>query len=320
MNRCVCRFLIIAACCAPAGGQQRLERPEIDGDWWTVAGDPDLGRYTSPRQQPVDFAIWQAVDGTWQIWSCIRQTNCGGNTRLFYRWEGRNIKDRDWRPMGIAMEADPAAGETPGGLQAPHVIRWQGRFWMLYGDWRNICLAESKDGKSFRRVLNAGGKSALFSGPYGNTRDPMVLAFGERFYCYYTGHMAKDAAEKHKCAVFCRTSTDLRSWSEPTKVAAGGVAATQTNWHGGDAECPFVVLRGGIYYLFRNQIYGRDNLNTQYASGNPLDFGIDNDRCRIGTLSVAAPEIVSHGSQDYIAALLPSLKGIRVAKLKWVPR
>jgi hypothetical protein len=312
--------LIIAACCVPASGQQPLERPEIDGDWWTVAGDPDLGRYTSPRQQPVDFAILQAADGTWQIWSCIRHTSCGGNTRLFYRWEGRKITDCDWQPMGIAMEADPAVGETPGGLQAPHVIRWQGKFWMFYGDWQNICLAESDDGKVFRRVLNDQGKAALFSGPYGNTRDAMVLAVDDRFYCYYTGHLAKGAPDKHKCAVFCRTSTDLRIWSEPVMVSAGGVAATQSNWHGGDAECPFVVHRGGTYYLFRNQLYGRDNCNTQYASNNPLDFGIDDDRCRIGTLSVAAPEIVLHDSQYYIAALLPSVKGIRIAKLKWVAR
>ena len=39
-------------------------RPQIDGDWWSVAGNPDLGKYTSDRQEPVDFGIWQAADGT----------------------------------------------------------------------------------------------------------------------------------------------------------------------------------------------------------------------------------------------------------------
>ena len=37
--------------------------PKIDGEWWQVAGDPDLGKYTTPKQQPVDFGIWQASDG-----------------------------------------------------------------------------------------------------------------------------------------------------------------------------------------------------------------------------------------------------------------
>ena len=48
--------------------------PEIEGDFWQVAGDPDLGKYTTAKQQPVDFGIWQAADGTWQLWSCIRAT------------------------------------------------------------------------------------------------------------------------------------------------------------------------------------------------------------------------------------------------------
>ncbi len=52
--------------------------PEISGPWWQVAGDPDLGEWTSPDQQPVDFGVWQAADGTWQLWSCIRKTKCGG--------------------------------------------------------------------------------------------------------------------------------------------------------------------------------------------------------------------------------------------------
>ena len=125
--------------------------PEITGPWWQVAGDPDLGEWTSPDQQPVDFGVWQAADGAWQIWSCIRKTKCGGSTRLFYRWEGKQLTDADWQPKGIAMVADPALGETLGGLQAPHVIKHDGVYYMFYGDWRNICLATSTDGKEFTR-------------------------------------------------------------------------------------------------------------------------------------------------------------------------
>src|SRR5688572_27027007 len=46
--------------------------PRIVGQWWTIAADPDLGELTTPKQQPVDFGIWPASDGTWQLWSCIR--------------------------------------------------------------------------------------------------------------------------------------------------------------------------------------------------------------------------------------------------------
>lgn len=290
------------------------DRPRLVGDWWPVAKNPDLGDYTSPRQQPVDFGIWQAADGTWQIWSCIRHTECGGHTRLFHRWEGKNLTDRDWKPMGIAMEADVSLGEQKGGLQAPHVFKVGDVYKMIYGDWQRICLAESKDGKHFERVLNENGQPDLFKGPYGNSRDPMVLKFGGLYYCYYMGHREEADIQS---MIFCRTSHDLRHWSEPMAVSGGGIAAGQSDWYGGDAECPFVVARDGLFYLFRNQVYGKNQLNTQYASPNPLSFGVDDDRYRIGTLPVAAPEIIHHEGEWYIAALNPGLDGIRIARLEW---
>lgn len=289
-------------------------RPRISGEWWQVAGDPDLGAYTTPQQQPVDFGMWQARDGSWQLWSCIRHTACGGHTRLFYRWEGQDIRQENWEPKGIAMEARPELGETPGGLQAPHVILHDGIYYMFYGDWERICLARSTDGKSFERVLNERGQPDLFGGPYGNTRDPMVLRVGDLFHCYYAGHL-EDADPK--AAVFCRTSRDLLRWSDPTVVCAGGAAAQETDWYGGDCECPFVVQHKGAFVLFRNQRYGEDQLNTQYCSPDPLDFCLNDDRYLVGTLPIAAPEIVQDGEQAYVAALLPSLKGIRVAPLLW---
>lgn len=314
MTRCLkpafCTAVLLAAIDATA-----QEQPVIDGDWWPVTGNPDLGVYTSEKQQPVDFGVWQAADGTWQLWSCIRNTKCGGNTRLFYRWEGKNLTDANWTPIGIAQEADPSLGETEGGLQAPHVIKEGDVYNMFYGDWKRICLSRSADGKRFERVLNDRGQADLFSGPYGNTRDPMVLRVGHLYYAYYMGHQQGAVFES---AIFCRTSDNLRHWSEPMMVSAGGLAATQGRWYGGNAECPFVVSRNGLFYLFRNQRYGTDNLNTQYASGNPLNFGVGGDRYRIGTLPVAAPEIIQHNDAWYIAALNPALDGIRIAKLKWI--
>ena len=308
-------FLIV--CVSAVYAQKNVLVPTISGDWWQVAGDPDLGEYTSPKQQPVDFGVWQAADGTWQLWSCIRHTKCGGKTRLFYRWEGKNLTDKNWQPMGIAMEADTTLGETKGGLQAPHVIKVDDMYYMFYGDWENICLAKSKDGKNFTRVLKDDGTPALFKGPYYNTRDAMTLEHNGLFYCYYMGSV-KD--KKPQSAIFCRTSVDLHKWSEPMMVSAGGSPEHKDRWFGGDAECPFVVNKDGQFYLFRNQLYGEDNLNTQYCSPNLLDFGVNDDRYLIGTLPVAAPEIIFHEGEYYMAALLPSLKGIRIAKLKWVEK
>ncbi len=287
--------------------------PVIDGDWWAVAGNPDLGPLTDPRQQPVDFALWQAADGSWQLWSCIRHTRCGGHTRLFYRWEGQKLTDENWTPKGIALQADTDLGEQPGGLQAPHVIRVGGEYKMLYGDWERICLAASADGKDFSRVLGPDGQPGLFTeGRGANTRDPMVLPVGDTFHCYYTAYPGR------KGAVYCRTSPDLRHWSASKRVAFGGSAGTGPC----SAECPHVVRHqpSGAYYLFRTQKYGRSAQTSVYRSEDPLDFGIEDDRCLVCRLPVAAPEIIRHDGRWFIAALLPSLQGIRIARLKWEPR
>lgn len=288
--------------------------PRIAGVWWQVAGDPDLGPWTDPGQQPVDFAVWQAADGTWQLWSCIRKTRCGGQTRLFYRWEGAELTQPNWTPTGIAMTADPELGETAGGLQAPHVIRHDDRFEMYYGDWRNICRADSTDGKSFQRVPVRDGRPQLFTEDrsaedFTNTRDAMVLRVGDRWHCYYTAYPDR------KGAVYCRTSADRRQWSASVIVAAGGKAGDSPF----SAECPHVVFHAGAgyYYLFRTQRYGQNAQSLVYRSRDPLYFGVHDDSLLVASLPIAAPELIEHEGQWYVAALLPSLKGIQIARLEW---
>ena len=287
------------------------KRPEISGEWWQVAGDPDLAELSSPNQQPVDFGVWQATDGTWQLWSCIRSTKEKGMTRLFHRWEGAKLTDANWKPMGISMRADPKCGEREGGLQAPFVVRDGDHFAMYYGGWDDICSATSSDGKTFERKLNAAAKATLFrESADANTRDPMLLRIGDRWHCYYTANPEK------KGAVYCRTSSDLAQWSDAKIVAIAGQAGTGPY----TAECPFVVEQApGEFYLFRTQIYGKNAQTSVYFSRDPQDFGVDKDEGHfVCKLPIAAPEILKIGEQFYIAALLPSLKGIQIAKLNWV--
>ncbi len=289
------------------------ETPQLVGDWWTVAGNPDLQHLGSEKQQPVDFGIWQAADGTWQLWSCIRHTQEPGKTRLFYRWESnsRDITQPNWQPRGIAMRADPQVGETAGGLQAPHVVREGDRWHMFYGDWQHICHATSQDGKNFQRVLQGLGKvTALFDEqPHANTRDPMLLRIGETWHCYYTAML------DGRGSVFCRSSSDFVHWSESREVAFGGRAGRQW-WH---AECPHVVERNGQYYLFRTQNYQGKPRSCVYRSTDPWYFGVDDDTHFVCELPVAAPEIVLDDDQYYLAALNPQLDGIRITRLTWDP-
>jgi hypothetical protein len=301
-------------CCPTVPAGEPLLIPAIDGAWWTVAENPDLGPLGEPGQQPVDFAVWQAADGTWQLCSCIRKTRCGGNTRLFYRWEGQKLTDAHWQPRGVAMTAAPEYGEAAGGLQAPHVIGVAAEYYMFYGNWHGICLAEGRDGKKFERVLNKDGLSQLFTEDtpemFANTRDPMVLKIGDRYYCYYTAYPSRQGA------VYCRTSPDLKKWGPSQKVAYGGRAGTGP----GSAECPHVVYRDPWFYLFRTQRYGKGAQTSVYRSKDPLDFGVNDDQYLVCTLPIAAPEIVRDQGQEYVAALLASLKGIQIGRLKWVPK
>ena len=298
--------LIPAICLADTG---KPLVPAIDGEWRQIAGVPHVGKYSDPGQEPVDFAIWQAKDGSWQLWSCIRKTKCGGRSRLFHRWEAKNITDADWEPKGIAMEADPSLGETAGGLQAPHVVRWKNKYVMTYGCWTHICFATSSDGKTFKRVIQPDGKTPAFGeGLDDNARDAMLLFTKGQWRCYYTAYPKRQGYD------FCRTSPDLKKWSDSFIVAYGGQSGNDR----GSAECPFVVEpRPGYYVLFRTQTYRGEPKTSVYGSANPHNFGIDDDRYLLCTLPVAAPEIILHEGQYYIAALNPDLKGIRIARLKW---
>lgn len=298
--------------------------PHIDGPWWQVAGNPMDHKYATERQEPVDFAVWQAADGTWQLWSCIRNTTAGGKegrTRFFYGWEGKNLTDTDWTPKGIAMEADSSLGETPGGLQAPHVIKVDDTYHLFYGDWVNICHATSKDGKHFTRVIQDNGKTGMFTEGVGNnTRDIMLLPEAGKWFAYYTAYPNRQGM------VFVRTTQDFRTWSPSTVVSFGGQAGTGAT----QSECPHVVKVGPHqFYLFKTQNYGsqkggniRDRGTPQtsvYYSNDPMMFGINQDeRYFVCTLPVAAPEIIYYEGRYYIAALNEgALNGIRIARLAW---
>lgn len=292
--------------------------PKIKGDWWTIATQPDLGPHTSPRQQPVDFAIWQAADGTWQLWSCIRYTGDPDNTRLLYRWEGTQLTDTNWTPKGIAQRADPSEGEYPGRIGAPFVVREDDRYVMVYHS-AGFHAQTSEDGKTFTRWRRPGDDPRLFAareGTYG--RDIMLVRINDRWHGYYGGS-TPDPTGQHVASIFVRVAQEeslFGPWGEQFVVNSEGLAGSS----GYNAECPWVIERHGWYYLFRTEIYGANNRTHIYRSRSPYKFGIDSDAYHVATLPVAAPEIIEYQGEDYIVALNPGLDGIRIVRLEWVPK
>lgn len=331
----ICCLISLGLSCRPAQEKETILVPVIDGEWWDVTGNPMDHEYATERQEPVDFSVWQAADGTWQMWSCFRKTTAGGEdgrTRFFYGWEGRHPTDTDWKPMGLKMDADPALGETPGGLQAPHVVKHGGAYHMFYGDWVSICHAVSRDGKNFERVIQADGRTGMFNeGVDAQTRDVMMLLHQGLWYAYYTGRTEDQPGEGLTGKVWVRTTPDFTTWSDSRVVSKGGRSTTGA----GSSECPFVVKLGeNDFYLFKTQTYGRydrekDDLRNRglpqtsvYHSNDPGMFGIDQDEeYFVGLLTAAAVEIVQHEGRDYLFALKQgSLEGMRCARLKWVEK
>ncbi len=149
---------------------------------------------------------------------------------------------------------------------------------------------------------------ALFNeGANANARDPFVIKIGSRWHCYYTAAKPVEVtAKKVKVAkiigaVLCRTSADLKTWSDSKIVAAQGQAGDGLR----SAESPHVVEAApGHYYLFRTQRSGSQGETRVYHSTDPMDFGA----------SASA-----HGDALHlISTLRADWQGIARTKLEWL--
>lgn len=349
--------LVLSAVAAGRGASAALPPPRVPriaGAWRDVTGLPDLGTYNKTGMQPVDFAVWQAADGTWQLLSCIRSTGIGGHTRLLYRWEAEDFFAPGlWRGAGIAMVGEDQYGEDIGGLQAPHVTRWGDPpvYHMFYGTWTAIAQATSVDGKNFTRVLDANGRSPIFHEGtaegtlgFGNTRDPMLFAVDAlpgvvNFHLIYSAYPAvmrngtcPACDGKQSDGVWARTlsyggtghpAARLGSWNAWAEtrgqmVGYGGSAGTGP----GSSECPHIVYddASGYWYLFRTQLYTPGGGQTSvYASRDPGHFGVGegSDAYLVAQLPIAAPEVVRVGGKWYVFSLKEGLDGMRVAELQF---
>ncbi|MFT4797636.1 MAG: hypothetical protein ACI9W1_001057 [Candidatus Azotimanducaceae bacterium] len=285
---------------------KRFLIPELASEWWTIASSPDLAHLNSPDQQPMDFGLWRAADSTWQLGACVRKTSVGGKGRLLFRWQSASLCLSDWEQCGILLQADEPLGEILGGLQSPFVSHWEDRYLMFYGDWVNICLASSLDGKHFERRVNAAGKSRLFEAEVNSsTRDPMHMQHAGTHFLYYTRVIDGEGS------ICARTSEDLVHWTDPVMVSGGsGCGPT-------DAECAFVqpTPDGNHFYLYQWDSRG---ITKIFCSDDPLDFGVGTDRKKIGELPLEVVRIINSEEGTFITSLHEDLTGIRLASINWV--
>lgn len=325
-------------------------RPVLDGDFWMIGDNPDLGgldgRSAGRVQECVDHHVFFAEDGNWHLWGCIRGTAVG---RVLYHWRAPHLTDRHWEQTGEMLRCDPAFGENLSHwegeewIQSPFIIKENGSYFLFYGghstEWDydgqarghsdprvrsaasrcQICLMTSPDGIHWRRHRDERGYSRLFAGP-GESRDPALLKIGEVWYLYCAGGVVTPEGEALP-QIYVRTSRDLYHWSDwqvalyddtPPKEGVRSI------W---SHECPLVVEREGYFYLFRTESYDQ-RITHVYRSEDPLCFGLGAAQARekeIGILPVGAPEIiVDQAGNEYVSSNHNLRGGTMLCRLQWV--
>ena len=227
-----------------------------------------------------------------------------------------------WTRQLFALSADTVWGETQ--LWAPHVIEHDGMFWMFYCgggpshlEYR-IQLATSPDGWTWTRHP----ANPLIIDGY-EARDPMVLRAGGRWIMYYTATSAPGGGHH---IVAAATSDDLVHWHGRTVVFEDEYVGT----YGGPTESPFVVERGGRYYLFIgpdwDTLMKRHKETGRYSwagyrgtrvieSDDPLHFDLSR---KVGFLDSHASEvIVDDRGEAWVSHCGWGQGGVYFAPLRW---
>ncbi|MFG0250376.1 MAG: hypothetical protein ACF8OB_15935, partial [Phycisphaeraceae bacterium JB051] len=240
------------------------------------------------------------------------------------------FSDQDWQNQGVCWRADHDCGESvgttaclpnqgqPDVIQAPYVYREStSQYWLVYGGGpteptdttRQICIAQSQDGKTFQRILNTQKQSRLVAGP-NHAADGFLLKHQGIYHIYVgTPHYHHGP---YQSAVIHRSSTDLKNWSEPKVAHAGGVCGR----HDYASQSIFVVEIQDVFYLLKMGWSG-EMQTAVYCSTDPTDFGTD-DTQLVTTLKASAAELINDGNQWYISSLiLPNYDGVQIAALNW---
>ena len=336
---------------------KRKMKPVLNGDFWMIGDNPDLEPILGKKEfengwipECVDHHIFQAEDGLWHLWGCIRGTQVG---RILYHWRSANLTDAHWEQTGEVIRSDQSYGEDlrrvgkQEWIQSPYCIKHEGKYYMYFGghssewdiwgrasgeedDWLKtvnylrgqICLLLSDDGLHWERYVNENGQSRVSMGP-GESRDPMLLKVGEKWIMYTAGAVvARDGQALPQ--IYARTSTDLLHWSDWVAVHYDFAPMLPERiptriW---TLECPFVCEHEGYYYLFRTEEYPTARTHV-YRSEDPMDFGLGDEEATekyVGMIAVAAPEIVRDAQGDEFISSNHNLKGgTMLCRLDWIP-
>lgn len=263
--------------------------PRLEGRWIQLVGRPQLEKWASPDAEPVDFSIFRANNGRWQLISCIRKTTHPGAGRLLYQWSSRKLTE-GWKPEGIFLSSQPEWDHAEGRVQAPFHVKDGNRHYLFYNS-RGGHLMTSEKGIDFEPF----GKKAVF--PMG--RDVCLLDDRERsgkWIAYYTSPEKGINPATNDHTIRARTAAKLEGpWSE-TALEIPPITPPPSGYKFVYAESPLVIKRGDDYYRFEQLFVYRSKDPFQWQ-GPPVANLAPKD-----SLKRLAPEIATHEGQDYLLA------------------
>ena len=282
--------------------------PRIDGPWIQLVGRPPLEQWASPQAEPVDFTIFQADNGRWQLISCTRGTMHPGGGRLLYRWSSPELLCEDWRPEGIFLSSKPEWNHGQGSVGAPCHVKDGDTHYLFYHS-RGAHLMTSTNGVDFQPF----GTKAVFR----MGRDVCLLDDRERsgkWIAYYTSpeRGTNPAAGDH--TIRARTAETLEGpWSKEA-VEILPLTPSPKGYKFVYAESPLVIKRGDYYYRFE-QLYVYRSTDPLKWQGPPVACLAPKD-----PLKRLAPEIATCDGRDYLLAYQwrgKDPRGIYLAPLVW---
>ncbi len=255
-----------------------------------------------------DHTLIQGDDGTWHMYGITHaEPEDPGNEKNFAHATSPALTASPWtkQPFALTYQAEPW-GEKH--LWAPHVIRHDGLYYMFYcaggegGSRYRIHLATSPDLWHWERS----SANPLIVDGY-DARDPMVLRVNDTWVMYYT---ATSEPEGGNHIVAAATSPDLLTWTGRTTVFHDPEIGT----FGGPTESPFVVQRGGQYYLFIGPRGGYLGTSV-YVSEDPFSWLGAPELVRIP--SHAAEVVQDSDGRWYITHCGWGQGGLYLAPLTW---
>jgi len=224
-----------------------------------------------------------------------------------HRYCGHAVADHPmgpWTRHDPVLVAETAAGEMS--IGAPFVVEHGGRFWMML-DSREL-LAHSRDLYHWQRAETPIDRNRLGK----NWRDPCIqkLPDGTYLMVFCSSH------ESGRSGVGVASSRDLVTW-EPH----GHCLVTEDYCPWSANESPFLVPRGGLFYLFYTFAH-RHYYETRVLVSN--DWRHFDPEAVITTLYAHAAEILTFEGQDYISCCgmedpqYLNRHGLYLARLNWL--